>query len=110
MGTGGVDSDMSGSDEKPAWGILEIAVLACTLSALIFLAVPSPIHDPATSPATACINNMRQIDGAANEFALEHSLTNGDPIRFPDDLTNYIKLNRYGKIPPCPSHPVVFIH
>jgi len=46
---------------------------------------------------------MRQIDAAANEFALEHGKTNGDAINFPNDLTNYIKLNSYGKIPPCPS-------
>lgn len=50
-----------------------------------------------------CINNLRQIDAAANQFALEHELTNGAPINFPNDLTPYIKLNRDGKIPPCPQ-------
>jgi len=34
---------------------------------------------------------------------LVNHLTNGAPINFPDDLTPYIKLNRYGKIAPCPS-------
>jgi hypothetical protein len=58
---------------------------------------------PRTSPANACINNLRQIDAAACEFALEKGKTNGQPINFPDDLTPYIKLNKYGKIPPCPS-------
>jgi len=56
-----------------------------------------------TSVANACINNLRQIDAAANQFALEHHLTNGDPINFPNDLTPYIKLNKDGKIPSCPS-------
>ena len=51
----------------------------------------------------ACINNLRQIDAAANQFALEHHLTNGDAIHFPDDLTPYIKLNSLGKIPGCPE-------
>jgi len=55
------------------------------------------------SPANTCINNLRQIDAAANEFAREKGKTNGEPINFPDDLTPYIKLNEYGKIPPCPS-------
>lgn len=50
-----------------------------------------------------CINNLRQIDAAANQFAVEHSLTNGDRISFPNDLTPYIKLNSAGKIPPCPT-------
>jgi hypothetical protein len=30
-------------------------------------------------------------------------LTNNDPINFPNDLTAYIKLNKRGKIPSCPS-------
>lgn len=51
----------------------------------------------------ACINNLRQIDAAANQFALEHQLTNGDRINFPNDLTPYIKLNSAGKVPPCPA-------
>ena len=51
----------------------------------------------------ACINNLRQIDAAANEFALEKNLKTGDKINFPDDLTPYIKLTKDGKIPPCPQ-------
>jgi hypothetical protein len=46
---------------------------------------------------------MRQIDAAANQFALEHRLKTGAPIKFPDDLTPYIKLAREGKIPACPQ-------
>ena len=57
----------------------------------------------------ACINNLRQIDAAANEFALEHSKTNGSPINFPDDLTPYIKLTKDGKIPSCPQGGVYSI-
>jgi hypothetical protein len=57
----------------------------------------------ATSSGNACLNNLRQIDAAANQFALEHHLTNGAPIHFPDDLTPYIKLNSAGKIPGCPA-------
>ncbi len=56
-----------------------------------------------TSPANTSINKLRQIDAAANQFALEHQLTNSDRINFPNDLTPYIKLNSAGKIPPCPS-------
>jgi len=55
-----------------------------------------------TSSANACINNLRQIDAAENQFALEHHLTNGAVINFPNDLTTYIKLNSAGKIPGCP--------
>jgi hypothetical protein len=56
----------------------------------------------ATSQANACINNLRQIDAAANQFALENKKKTGDPISFPGDLTPYIKLNSASSIPPCP--------
>jgi hypothetical protein len=53
--------------------------------------------------------HRRQLDAAANEFALENHLTNGARINFPSDLTPYIKLDRQGKIPPCPDGGVYHI-
>jgi hypothetical protein len=74
---------------------------------ILFLVVvgmlPNFVKARATSCANACINNLRQIDAAANQFALEKGLTNGQPIYFPNDLTPYIKLNSAGSIPPCPK-------
>jgi hypothetical protein len=70
---------------------------------VLAMAVTFSIKKPrATSSANACVNNLRQIDAAASQFALENHLTNGAPIHFPDDLTPYIKLNSAGKIPECP--------
>jgi len=51
----------------------------------------------------ACVNQLGQIDAAANQFALDHKLTNGSPINFPNDLTPYIMLTKDGKIPGCPG-------
>ena len=70
---------------------------------LLSIAVPNFVKARSTSAANACINNLRQIDAAANQYALEHQLTAATPIHFPDDLTPYIKLNRQGKIPRCPQ-------
>ncbi|MGD0206414.1 MAG: hypothetical protein ABSC89_02245 [Verrucomicrobiota bacterium] len=70
----------------------------------IFVAgAPYFIKARSTSSMNACINNLRQIDAAANEFALEKDKKTGEAINFPDDLTPYIKLNKDGKIPPCPQ-------
>jgi hypothetical protein len=57
----------------------------------------------ATSQANACINNLRQIDAAANQFALEAKKKTSDTISFPNDLTPYIKLNSASSIPGCPA-------
>ena len=70
----------------------------------IFVAgAPYFIKSRSTSAGNACINNLRQIDGAAQQFALERGKTNGESINFPDDLTPYIKLNSNSKIPSCPQ-------
>jgi competence protein ComGC len=92
-----------------AFTVWEILLLVVIIGIFAGIAIPNRIDQHRTSPANACINNLRQIDAAANEFALEHNKTNGDAINFPDDLTNYIKLNRYGKIPPCPSGGTYFL-
>ena len=53
-----------------------------------------------TSSADACINNLRQIDAAINQFAHEHHKKTGDPVTL-QDITPYIKLNAQVEIPKC---------
>jgi len=87
-----------------------MVILICGIgfvAEVVNLLIYSGPHFP--SAANGCINNLRQIDAAANEFALEHHLTNGDSINFPSDLTPYIKLNSAGIIPPCPRGGVYHI-
>jgi hypothetical protein len=54
------------------------------------------------SQRNACINNLRQIDAAKNEFALEKGKTNGTVVT-EDDIKPYIKLDADGNLPKCPS-------
>jgi hypothetical protein len=67
------------------------------------ITIPNFVRARVPRQGIYCINNLRQIDAAAQEFALECGKTNGDIIHYPNDLTPYIKLNRDGKIPPCPQ-------
>jgi len=70
---------------------------------LAAIAIPNFVKARATSQANACINNLRQLDAAANQFALEKGKTTGSSITKDTDLTPYIKLNSAGAIPPCPA-------
>jgi hypothetical protein len=72
------------------------------------VALPNFIKARSTSCCNACINNLRQIDAAAQEFALEKGKTNGEAINYPNDLTPYI--NKDGKIPPCPKGGIYSIN
>jgi type II secretory pathway pseudopilin PulG len=73
------------------------------------IALPNFIKARSVSSANACIKNLRQINAAANQFALEKGKTNGETINFQIDLTPYIKLNSLGKIPGCPMGGTYFI-
>ena len=82
--------------------LVEIMIVVAIIGLLAAIAIPNLVKARATSQANACINNLRQIDAAANQFALEKGKRSGDVINFPGDLTPYIKLNTAGSIPPCP--------
>jgi hypothetical protein len=81
-------------------GYLGIAYALFIIPLMVAIAIPNFVKARSTAQANACINNLRQIDSAANQFALEHNKTNGEAINFPDDLTPYFK---QGKVPACPA-------
>jgi type II secretory pathway pseudopilin PulG len=78
--------------------VIAIVALLCAI------AIPNLLRASARSQATTCINNLRQIDTAAQEFAIEASKHVGDTITLATDLTPYIKLNRQGSVPACPAN------
>lgn len=50
----------------------------------------------------ACINNLRQLDGAKQQWALENGKTNGTIVT-ENDIKPYIKLDAKGNLPKCPG-------
>jgi prepilin-type N-terminal cleavage/methylation domain-containing protein len=88
---------------KAGFTLVEIMIVVAIIGLLAAIAIPNFVKARATSQMNACINNLRQIDAAANEFALEKGKKTGDAITYPDNLTPYIKLNSASSIPPCPA-------
>jgi len=84
--------------------LVEIMIVVAIIGLLAAIAIPNFVRARATSQANACINNMRQIDAAANEWALEQGKASGATApTLTADLTPYIKLNVNNKIPGCPA-------
>ena len=88
---------------KAGFTLVEIMIVVAIIGLLAAIAIPNFVKARATSQANACINNLRQIDAAADQFALEAHLTTGATMNFPGDLTPYIKLNAAGSLPACPA-------
>jgi prepilin-type N-terminal cleavage/methylation domain-containing protein len=86
--------------------LVEIMIVVAIIGLLAAIAIPNFVKARATSQANACINNLRQIDGAAQQWALEKGKTTGAAVSYPSDLTPYIKLNSASSIPPCPANGV----
>ena len=91
------------ASKRAGFTLVEIMIVVAIIGLLAAIAIPNFVNARATAQARACINNLKQIDGAANEFALERGKKTGDPIQFPSDLTPYIKLNAAGSLPACPA-------
>jgi hypothetical protein len=63
-------------------------------------AIPNFVRS-GTSPANACINNLRIIDAAKQQWAIENGITNAQIVVRENQITNY--WGRSGKMPHCPS-------
>jgi prepilin-type N-terminal cleavage/methylation domain-containing protein len=83
--------------------LVEIMIVIAIIGLLCAIAVPNYVKARANSQANACINNLRQIDGAMQQFAIENGKHVGAAVTYPTDLTPYIKLNAGNQIPCCPA-------
>jgi len=59
------------SKQQSGFSILEIMIVVAIIALLSAIAIPRFIKSRAQSTQKACINNLRQIDGAIQQWALE---------------------------------------
>jgi general secretion pathway protein G len=87
---------------KAGFTLVEIMIVVAIIGLLAAIAIPNFIKARATSQCNACINNLRQVDAAINEWALETGQGNGAAIGGITTVSAYIKLNSASSVPQCP--------
>jgi hypothetical protein len=80
-----------------------IVLTTFALSVLIIaVIIPNFIRAEYESAQNACVNNLRQLQAAKEEWAIENGKTNGTLVTA-NDLTPYVQLDSKGQMPKCPA-------
>lgn len=68
---------------------MEVMIVVAIIGLLASIAVPNFVRARQTSQTNACINNLRQIDAAIHQYALENNIGPGSPVGS-DDVAPYL--------------------
>ena len=75
---------------KSGFTLVEIMIVVAIIGLLAAIAIPNFIRARITSQKNACINNLRQIDGAVQQYALENKKAPSAGVT-ETDVTPYLK-------------------
>lgn len=89
--------------KKSGFTLVEIMIVVAIIGLLAAIAIPNFVKARTTSQANACINNLRQYDGAVQQYALENKLASTATYTM-SVLKPYIKLDSTGNLPSCPAN------
>jgi prepilin-type N-terminal cleavage/methylation domain-containing protein len=89
--------------KKSGFTLVEIMIVVAIIGLLAAIAIPNFVRARTTSQANACINNLRQMDGAVQQYALENKLSSAATYTL-SVLKPYIKLDSSNNIPGCPAN------
>jgi prepilin-type N-terminal cleavage/methylation domain-containing protein len=79
--------------------LVEIMIVVAIIGLLSAIAIPNFVRSRNTSQRNVCINNLRQVDSAKHQWALENKKGDSDSPSS-DDLKGYINKNQF---PACPA-------
>ena len=88
--------------KQAGFTLVEIMIVVAIIGLLAAIAIPNFVRARTTSQQNACINNLRQVDGAIQEWALEQKKDSAATVA-ESDVTPYLKNSVI-----CPSGGTAF--
>ena len=82
--------------------LVEIMIVVALIGLLAQISVPNLLKARATSQAGTCVNNLRQLDLAKAQWALEFDKNPSSSSPTGLDLQPYLGHSRIGTLPHCP--------
>ena len=83
---------------------MEIMIVVAIIGLLAAIAIPNFVRARKQSQKSICINNLRMIDAAKQQWATENKKSDTDEPS-PAEVGNYMKNNKY---PSCPISTGVY--
>lgn len=78
--------------------LVEIMIVVLIIGILLAIAVPNFVKARESSRAKSCVANLKQIDAAVEQWAMDNKKADGDTCNWADIVPNYLKSQ-----PSCPS-------
>jgi len=80
--------------------MIEIMIVCSIISLLAAIAIPSFVKYRAEAQTKTCLANLKQLEGAKEQWALDYKKVTGDTI----GITDLVGLDKYIKnTPQCPA-------
>ena len=76
--------------KRGGFTLVEIMIVVAIIALLAAIAVPGFLRARKRSQASKIINDLRMIDSAVDQYAIETTKKSGDPVDI-SDWTNYVK-------------------